>query len=155
MDITARPQPAFEVIKRHYCHGLLGRALDGSIVELECLAQLPRSFPRILAAGVTEDQLLLHLYFTYEYVFKVLDTAPLPGGKTYKIVDLGDLSLPDLRSEGFRFISKVGGKHGIVLRGISRDSTEISLTTQAGALLAVNFPQRLHKAFLVNVPSWW
>ena len=26
---------------------------------------------------------------------------------------------------------------------------------QAGALLAVNFPQRLHRAFLINVPSWW
>lgn len=28
-------------------------------------------------------------------------------------------------------------------------------TLQAGALLAVNFPQRLHRAFLVNAPSWW
>lgn len=105
-DITERPQPAFATIKRFYRHGLLGRAKDGSVVELECLAQLPRSFPQILRAGVTEEALLLHLYFSYEYVFKVVDRAPLPGGKTYKIVDLSALSLPDLRSEGFRFISK-------------------------------------------------
>ena len=46
-------------------------------------------------------------------------------------MDLEGLSLGDLRSEGFRFISK------------------------AGALLAANYPQRLHRAFLVNAPSWW
>lgn len=129
--IVARRQPTFAVIKSHYTHGLLGRARDGSVVELECLSQLPAAFPRMVAAGVSQEALLAHLMFTYEYVFKVLDPAPLPGGKTYKIVDLGDMHMGDLRSEGFRFISK------------------------AGAVLAVNFPQRLHRAFLINVPSWW
>ncbi|KAL6767177.1 hypothetical protein ACKKBG_A38925 [Auxenochlorella protothecoides x Auxenochlorella symbiontica] len=131
LDVAFRPQPAFAAVKRHYTHGLLGRARDGSVVELECLSQLPAAYPRLAREGVGQDELLAHLMFTYEYVFKVLDTAPLPGGKTYKIVDLGALSMGDLRSEGFKFISK------------------------AGALLAVNFPQRLHRAFLVNAPSWW
>lgn len=131
VDVVHSPQPAFSIIKRHYPHGDLCWGSRDCVVELECLGVWARAYPLIKAAGVSDDTLLKHLMWTYEYNFKVLDSRRLPHGKTVKIVDLEGLSLGDLRSEGFRFISK------------------------AGALLAANYPQRLHRAFLVNAPSWW
>lgn len=80
---------------------------------------------------MTEKELLRHLLFSYLYAFTQVDRRPLPAGKTVKIVDLDGLRMSDIGGDGFKFISK------------------------AGALLACNFPQRLHRAFLVNAPSWW
>lgn len=131
-DILHRPQPAFAVMKRHYPHGYPGwsRKKD-CLVEVECMGMWPAAYTAIAAEGVSEQAMLEHLLFTYQYEFGVVDHRPMPDGKTVKIVDLGGLTMSDLRTPGFRLISRVG------------------------AMLSLNFPQRLHRCFLVNAPGWW
>ena len=131
-DILRRPQPAFTVMKRHYPHGLPGwsRKKD-CLVELECMGTWPRAYDLIAAEGVTEKEMLEHLLFTYQYAFAKVDARPLPDGKTVKIVDLDGLTMGDLRSPGFKLIAQVG------------------------AMLSMNYPQRLHRCFLINAPGWW
>jgi CRAL/TRIO domain len=131
-DILRRPQPAFKVMKKHYPHGFPGwsRKKD-CLVELECMGQWPRAYDLIAADGVSEQAMLEHLLFTYQYAFAKIDARPLPDGKTVKIVDLNGLCMSDLRSAGFKLITRVG------------------------AMLSMNYPQRLHRCFLINAPGWW
>ncbi len=91
----------------------------------------PRSYTCIAAEGVSEQAMLEHLLFVYQFAFARLDARPLPDGKTVKIVDLEGLSMGDLRTPGFKLITRVG------------------------AMLAMNFPQRSARVFLVNAPGWW
>jgi hypothetical protein len=130
--VASQPQPAFAAMKRHYPHGLLGwsRRRD-CLVELECMGRWPAAHAALRAEGVDDAAMLRHLYFTYVYAFSRVDARPLPAGKTVKIVDLEGLAMADLSSPAFKLIAR------------------------AGSVLAVNFPQRLHKCFLVNAPGWW
>jgi len=91
----------------------------------------PGAYTKILSEGISEQEMLEHLLFIYHYAFSNLDSRPLPNGKTVKIVDLEGLTMGDLNSPGFKLITRVG------------------------AMLSLNFPQRLHKCFLVNAPGWW
>jgi len=131
-DILHKPQPAFEAMKRHYVHGFPGwsRKKD-CLVEIECMGSWPAAYTSIVAEKFSEQAMLEHLLFTYQYAFGVLDPRPLPNGKTVKIVDLGGLCMSDLKTPGFKLITRVG------------------------AMLSLNFPQRLHQCFLVNAPGWW
>jgi hypothetical protein len=60
-----------------------------------------------------------------------LATHAACAGRSINVIDLSGLSMSDAAGDAFRFISK------------------------AGALLNLHFPLRLHKAFLINAPSWW
>ncbi len=131
-DILTRPQPAFTVMKRHYPHGFPGWSTKKDcLVELECMGMWPQAYDAIAAEGVSEQAMLEHLLFTYQYAFAKLDARPLPEGKTVKIVDLAGLSMGDLRTPGFKLITRVG------------------------AMLSMNYPQRLQRCFLINAPGWW
>lgn len=131
-EVVRRPQPAFKVMKRHYPHGFPGwsRKKD-CLVEVECMGQWPRSYEGIAGEGVSEQAMLEHLLFIYQYAFSELDTRPLPDGKTIKIVDLDGLTMSDLRTQGFKLITRVG------------------------SMLSMNFPQRLNQCYLINAPGWW
>ncbi|KAL4539619.1 hypothetical protein Ndes2437B_g02017 [Nannochloris sp. 'desiccata'] len=131
-DIIRRPQPAFTVMKKHYPHGFPGWSKKKDcLVELECMGQWPRAYDAIAAEGISEQAMLEHLLFTYQYAFAKIDARPLPDGKTVKIVDLEGLTMSDLRSAGFKLITRVG------------------------AMLSMNYPQRLQRCFLINAPGWW
>jgi hypothetical protein len=131
-DIIHRPQPAFTVMKKHYPHGFPGWCKKKDcLVELEKMGQWPKAYELIAAEGISEQAMLEHLLFTYQYAFAKIDARPLPDGKTVKIVDLDGLSMGDLRSAGFKLITRVG------------------------AMLSMNYPQRLQRCFLINAPGWW
>lgn len=130
--LVSQPQPKFNIIKKHYHHGVYTWSKKKDcILEIEKMGLWPQAYPLIKAEGATDAEILHHLKFTYEYAFKRIDSRPLPDGKSVKIIDLEGLSISAVRSEAFKFIS------------------------QAGALLALNYPQRLQRAFLVNAPTWW
>jgi len=130
--LVSQPQPKFNIIKKHYHHGVYTWSKKKDcLLEIEKMGLWPQAYPLIKAEGATDAEILHHLKFTYEYAFKRIDDRPLPHGKSVKIIDLEGLSMSAVRSEAFKFIS------------------------QAGALLALNYPQRLHRAFLVNAPTWW
>ncbi|GAB4815034.1 hypothetical protein N2152v2_002080 [Parachlorella kessleri] len=129
--VSEKPQPHFHVIKRHYTHGIYGRSRNDCPVEVECMGQWKAAYNGIRRDGVSEQALLHHLCFIYEYTFTHVDPRPLPHGKTVKIIDLEGLCMGDLRSDAVKFLTKVG------------------------ALLNLNYPQRLHRCFLVNAPTWW
>jgi hypothetical protein len=131
-NILVRPQPAFKVMKKYYPHGFPGWSTKKDcLVELECMGQWPQAYDAIAAEGISEQAMLEHLLFTYQYAFAKIDARPLPDGKTVKIVDLGGLRMGDLRSAGFKLITRVG------------------------AMLSMNYPQRLKRCFLINAPGWW
>lgn len=132
VEIISRPQRAFHSMKKHYPHGFPGWSKKRDcLVELECMGAWPGAYTKILSEGISEQEMLEHLLFVYHYAFSILDSRPLPNGKTVKIVDLEGLTMGDLNSSGFKLITRVG------------------------AMLSLNFPQRLHKCFLVNAPGWW
>lgn len=132
VDIVRQKQPAFQTIKKHFPHGFMGWSnKKDCLIELECMGRWPAAYDKIIAEGVTEKQMLEHYLFIYQYAFTRLDTRHLPHGKTVKIIDLEGLSMSQLKSPGFKFLTRVG------------------------AMLALNYPQRLHKCFLLNAPGWW
>ena len=131
-DIAKQPQPAFKTMKSHYPHGFPGWSKKKDcLVEMECMGQWPKAYEGIAAEGVSEQAMLEHLLFTYQYAFSMLDVRPLPDGKTVKVVDLDGLTMSDIRTQGFKLIARVG------------------------AMLSMNFPQRLNRCFLINAPGWW
>jgi hypothetical protein len=131
-NILRMPQMSFHDIKDNYLQGFIGwNAKKDCLLEIELLGQFPDSYKRITSKGISEDQILDHLLFTYLYAFKHMDNRPLPHGKTIKILDLDGLAMSHLKTPGFKFI------------------------TRAGAEIATMFPQRLHKCFVLNVPGWW
>ncbi|PRW59356.1 DEAD box RNA helicase isoform B [Chlorella sorokiniana] len=131
-DLVHQPQPRFEVIKKHYPQVFYAwsKRCD-AVLEVECTGRWREAYDALRALGVTDQELLRHQFFTMEYAVKMLDSRPLPHGKTVKIIDLEGLTMRDVGSAAFKWYLQVGG-----------------------ALLAVNYPQRLHKAFLVNAPTW-
>ncbi|EFN55114.1 expressed protein [Chlorella variabilis] len=129
---VALQQCVFEQIKHRYPHAVLGWSKKKDcLVTLDSYGVWKQSYDALRADGVTEDQLLRHLMLCFDFYFKVLDSRPLPQGKSVNIIDLSGLKMSDAAGEAFRFISK------------------------AGALLNLHYPLRLHKAFLINAPSWW
>lgn len=131
-DILTRPQPVFCSMKKHYPHGYPGWSKKkDALVEIECMGVWPDAYNGIAADGFSDQDMLDYLLFNYEYTFQKLDPRPLPNGKTIKIVDLNGLKMTDLRTPGFKLITRVG------------------------AMLSVNFPQRLQHCFLINAPGWW
>ena len=131
-NILNTPQMSFHDIKDNYLQGFIGwNVKKDCLLEIELLGQFPASYKQITSKGISEDQILDHLLFTYLYAFKHMDNRPLPHGKTIKILDLDGLAMSHLKTPGFKFI------------------------TRAGAEIATMFPQRLHKCFVVNVPGWW
>jgi hypothetical protein len=114
--VASRPQPAFAAMKRCYAHGFPGwsRRRD-CLVEVECMGRWPGAHAALTAEGVSEQAMLEHLLFTYQYAFTRLDARPLPHGKTVKIVDLEGLGMGDLRSPGFALITRVRAAHGAAL----------------------------------------
>lgn len=131
-NIVRAKQPAFETIKKNFPHGFMGwsRRRD-CLVEFEAIGSWSNAYDAIVSEGVTEQQMLEHYLFIYQYAFTRLDARPLPNGKTVKIVDLQGLSMSQLKSPGFKFLTRVG------------------------AMLSLNYPQRLHRCFLLNAPGWW
>ncbi|KAL4434285.1 hypothetical protein ABPG75_000726 [Micractinium tetrahymenae] len=131
-DLVTQPQPHFVLIKQHYPQVFYcWSTRSDCVLEVECTGRWRQAFDALKALGVSDRALLRHQFFCMEYAFKVLDTRPLPQGKTVKIIDLEGLSMRDVSSSAFKWYLQVGG-----------------------ALLAVNYPQRLHKAFLLNAPAW-
>ncbi|KAI3437934.1 hypothetical protein D9Q98_000378 [Chlorella vulgaris] len=132
VGLLDQPQPKFEIIKHRYPHAVLGWSKKTDcLVTLDSYGVWKQSYDALKADGVSEDELLRHLMFCFDFNFSVLDSRPLPHGRSINVIDLSGLSMSDAAGDAFRFISK------------------------AGALLNLHFPLRLHKAFLINAPSWW
>eukprot|EP00887_Chlorella_sp_A99_P001849 scaffold19.g1849.t1 len=148
-------------------------------VQEEGLKGLPsRPQPKFEARGVTEAEILHHLLFTYEYAFTILDPRPLPAGKTIKARGLGQprrckggppppspaappLPTPSRAPPASRpspaapppFLAWFW-RYGLApMRDVTSAAFAFYLK-RAGALLGTFYPQRLHKAFLVNAPTW-
>ncbi|KAL4424491.1 hypothetical protein ABPG77_006800 [Micractinium sp. CCAP 211/92] len=132
VGLLDQPHPKFEVVKRRYPHAVLGWSTKKDcLVTLDNYGRWKQSYDTLRADGVSDDELLRHLVYCFDYNFHVLDTRQLPQGKSVNIVDLQGLKMGDAAGPAFRFISK------------------------AGSLLNLHYPGRLHKAFLINAPSWW
>ena len=126
------PQPAFESMKRHYPHGLIGwSSKSDCLIEFEAMGKWPDAYKSIIAEGFSEEDILQHLLFCYLFTFQRIDNRPWPKGKTVKIMDIDGLQMSHLGHPGFKFITNIAN------------------------VLAIMFPQRMHQCIFVNVPSWW
>lgn len=125
-------QPAFDSMKRHYPHGLIGwSSKRDCLIEYEAMGLWPDAYKQVLADGHNEEDILKHLLFCYMFAFERIDSRAWPKGKTVKIMDIEGLQMSHLNSPGFKFITRIAG------------------------VLAVMFPQRMQQCFFVNAPSWW
>ncbi|KAL4451990.1 hypothetical protein ABPG75_007652 [Micractinium tetrahymenae] len=132
VGLLEQPHPKFEIIKQRYPHAVLGWSTKKDcLVTLDNYGRWKQSYDALKQDGVSDEELLRHLMFCFDFNFRVLDTRQLPHGMSVNIIDLQGLKMGDAAGPAFRFISK------------------------AGALLNLHYPGRLHKAFLINAPSWW
>ncbi len=129
--LTCR-QPAFESMKKHYPHGLIGwSSKSDCLIEFEAMGKWPDAYKAIIGEGFDEEAILQHLLFCYMFTFKRIDNRPWPKGKTVKIMDIDGLQMSHLGQPGFKFITNIAN------------------------VLSIMFPQRLQKCIFVNCPSWW
>jgi len=84
-----------------------------------------------LSRGVTEEDVLYHLAFYHEFLWRVIDPSPYPEGTQLKIIDLSGISFSDFNSEVISFMKR------------------------CAEIVGDNHPERLYKIFILNPPSWF
>lgn len=124
-------QPYFHILKKAYPQYYHKRDNEGRPVVIESIPSLKKTVKDIHDAGISMDQVLLHSAFVTEYLWQVIDSSELPGGKMTRIIDVQGVSIFDLSTEVLRFLREVGDMYG------------------------VNYPERQHKIFVINVPAYF
>jgi len=126
--LKTKPQPYFELIKKHYPHFWCGRARDGSLIYVERTGAIDTA--SLLAAGVTVPMLLEYYLFLAEYTWSVL--CPHEVGPLRESVAVFDL-------KGFK-LSNVVGENWSFLRAATK-------------LMGEHYPGRSSVILVVNVPA--
>ncbi|KAK3274370.1 hypothetical protein CYMTET_17446, partial [Cymbomonas tetramitiformis] len=130
-NILQKRQPYFRTLKEAYPQYYHKRDKEGRPVVIESITSLKKTVKEIHDAGISMDQVLLHSAFVTEYLWQVIDSSELPGGKMTRIIDVQGVSIFDLSAEVLHFLREVGNMYG------------------------VNYPERQHKIFVVNVPAYF
>ena len=134
-NILNCPQPHFETIKGLFENYFCGVDRLGHPVEVLVLNSPASTFKNLASRGITTDAVVAHQTFVHEFMWKehfcdddVPGVCPNPCASTLKIVDVQAVGLGD-----------VGGLVADYFKKMQ--------------VLNRNYPERMYKTFLVNVPA--
>lgn len=130
--VLSSPIPAFFSVKDAYVHAVVGRTRDGMPVIVEGMGGFKHTMSKLRAQGVTPKQMLHQFVFVMEYITQRLDPTPWPAGKFVRIYDFKGISFGDIS-----------------------DSEAVGLGKQMMDMLEQYYPERMAKAFVVNIPGFF
>eukprot|EP00889_Picochlorum_renovo_P005344 jgi/Picre1/32374/NNA_007720.t1 len=134
-SILQAPIPYFNVLKQNYVHAVIGRSKDGMPVVVEGMGKFRETMVALRRHGIVpgkSEEIIHQFVFVLEWITKVLDPTEFPKGQFIRIYDM----------KGIRF-SDVA------------DSEAVHLGKQMMDVLENHYPERMAKAFIINVPGFF
>eukprot|EP00204_Picochlorum_oklahomense_P001175 CAMPEP_0118799432 /NCGR_PEP_ID=MMETSP1161-20130426/1648_1 /TAXON_ID=249345 /ORGANISM="Picochlorum oklahomensis, Strain CCMP2329" /LENGTH=738 /DNA_ID=CAMNT_0006727131 /DNA_START=121 /DNA_END=2337 /DNA_ORIENTATION=- len=134
-SILQAPIPYFNVLKQNYVHAVIGRSKDGMPVVVEGMGKFRETMVALRRKGIVpgkSEEIIHQFVFVLEWITKVLDPTEFPKGQFIRIYDM----------KGIRF-SDVA------------DSEAVHLGKQMMDVLENHYPERMAKAFIINVPGFF
>jgi len=130
--VLRSPIPAFFDIKDAYVHAIVSFTRDGLPVVVEGMGGFRFTMAKLREKNVTPRQMLHQFVFVMEFITRRLDPSPYPRGKFVRICDFKGIGLGDIS-----------------------DSEAVGLGKQMMDILEQYYPERMAKAFVVNIPSFF
>lgn len=84
-------------MKSAFPHGILGISKDGHAIFAMKMGVLEKQYNIIEEAGLSNDDIVKHLAFVYEFIFHKAAPDPLPGGRLINIMDFEGMGIMDMK----------------------------------------------------------
>ncbi|CAL5227775.1 g10795 [Coccomyxa viridis] len=130
-NMLEQPQPFFATFKGLFDHGVMALTKKHHPVWVIKAGMMREGWKKYQKSDATDRDVARHICFTHDYMYHVLDKSTLPGGRAIWINDLKGMGLRDVGSKPMEF--------GLQMMG----------------LVEKYYPERLDKAFVINVPGFF
>mmetsp|Transcript_15415 Transcript_15415/g.27229 ORF Transcript_15415/g.27229 Transcript_15415/m.27229 type:complete len:549 (-) Transcript_15415:141-1787(-) len=134
-EVLSRPQPHFDIIKEEYSHFITGRDKMGHPIYVDVIKSPNVQFRQLKRRGVTVDDVVDHMIFLNEWMWRRLlddydEVGSTPRKEAYllKIVDMQGIGMADTWGDTYLYFQKLSA-------------------------LNKHYPERMFKTFVINVPS--
>lgn len=134
-SILQAPIPYFNLLKQNYVHAVIGRSKDGMPVVVEGMGKFRETMVALRREGIVpgkSEEIIHQFVFVLEWITKVLDPTEFPKGQFIRIYDMKGIRLSDVA-----------------------DSEAVHLGKQMMDVLENHYPERMAKAFIINVPGFF
>lgn len=124
--------PRFFDIKDAYVHSIIGRTRDGIPVLVEGMGNFRNAMARLRPAGITPEELIHQFVFVMEWITRKVEPSPYPNGKFIRIYDFKGFHMSDIA-----------------------DKEALDIGKKMMEILETYYPERMARAYIVNVPSFF
>jgi len=134
-SILSSPIPYFKLLKSSYVHAIVGRTKDGMPVVVEGMGKFKKTMAILRKEGVVperQEEVIHQFVFVVEWITRILDGTQYPRGKFLRIYDMKGIGFSDIA-----------------------DSEAVHLGKQMMEVLEQHYPERMAKAYVVNVPGFF
>lgn len=133
--LTDIARPSYSDIKSSIEHYYHKRDRAGRLIYIEVLNGPRNAFKALREKGWSVDDVVEHMIFQNEYLYRTLlddydfeGVSPKPSGQIIKIMDIQNLGLGDIGGDVSSYFNKI-------------------------SVLGKNYPERLDKILIINVPA--
>jgi hypothetical protein len=133
--ILERPIPYFHLLKKNYVHTVIGRSIDGLPVVVEGMGGFRQTMVALRNSGIVPnkpEEVIHQFVFVVEWITRVLEPTQFPRGQFIRIYDFKGIHLGDIA-----------------------DHEAVNLGKQMMDVLENHYPERMAKAFVINVPRFF
>ena len=133
--ILDSPIPHFKLLKASYVHAVVGRTRSGMPVVVEGMGAFRSTMAILRKKGLVpskQEEVIHQFVFVIEWITRVLDATSFPKGKFVRIYDMKGIGFSDIA-----------------------DSEAVHLGKQMMDVLEQFYPERMAKAYVVNVPGFF
>lgn len=134
-SILSSPIPYFKLLKSSYVHAVVGRSRDGLPVVVEGMGKFKKTMAILRKEGVVperQEEVIHQFVFVVEWITRILDATHYPQGKFLRIYDMKGIGFSDIA-----------------------DSEAVHLGKQMMEVLEQHYPERMSKAYVLNVPGFF
>lgn len=132
-SILNKPLPHFKECKAHYRHAVIGIGKKSNMpIVVEGVGKFRTALKDLKAKNVPTSAFMHQFIWIMEYVTQRMNNTPMPNGKFIRVYDVTGMGLTD-----------VADKEGMTIgQGMMQ-------------VLEQHYPERMHKALVVNAPRWF
>ena len=133
--ILQAPIPYFNLLKQNYVHAVIGRSKDGMPVVVEGMGKFRETMVALRRKGIVpgnSEEIIHQFVFVLEWITRVLDPTEFPKGQFIRIYDMKGIGFSDIA-----------------------DSEAVHLGKQMMDVLENHYPERMAKAFIINIPRFF
>lgn len=132
-SILNKPVPHFKECKAHYRHAVIGIGKKSNMpIVVEGVGRFRTALKDLKAKNVPTSAFMHQFIWIMEYVTQRMNNTPMPNGKFIRVYDVTGMGLTD-----------VADKEGMTIGQAMMQ------------VLEQHYPERMHKALVVNAPRWF